>query len=59
VYKCLQCENDFTLCGNCETAGKHPEHVVIRFVGDQVLMHFLAYFLIKWPIIDDLFIFTS
>ncbi|XP_046642458.1 uncharacterized protein LOC124327533 [Daphnia pulicaria] len=36
VYKCLQCENDFTLCGHCETAGKHPEHVVIRFVGDQL-----------------------
>lgn len=36
VYKCLQCDNDFTLCGRCDTAGKHSEHVVVRFVGDQV-----------------------
>jgi hypothetical protein len=36
VYKCLQCDNDFTLCGRCDTAGKHSEHVVVRFVGDQL-----------------------
>ncbi|KAK4027066.1 hypothetical protein OUZ56_016085 [Daphnia magna] len=35
VYKCLECDGDFTLCGQCDTAGKHPEHVVIRFAGDQ------------------------
>lgn len=36
VYRCLQCKNDYNLCGQCDTAGKHREHVVIRFAGDQV-----------------------
>lgn len=46
VYKCLECDGDFTLCGQCDTAGKHPEHVVIRFAGDQVFtkcIHFLRF----------------
>ncbi|XP_046449809.1 uncharacterized protein LOC124198158 [Daphnia pulex] len=37
VYKCLQCDNDSTLCELCDNkhAVKHPEHVIIRFVGGQ------------------------
>ncbi|KAI9563799.1 hypothetical protein GHT06_011264 [Daphnia sinensis] len=35
VYKCLECDGDLTLCGQCDTSGKHPEHVFIRFAGDQ------------------------
>lgn len=37
LYKCLQCPHDYNLCGQCDTAGKHPEHVFIRCSGSQVL----------------------
>lgn len=30
-YKCVQCP-DYDLCMNCENAGKHPEHRMIRMV---------------------------
>lgn len=45
VYRCLQCPQDFVLCGECDTAGLHPEHVFLRFAqDDQVYVYILQVF---------------
>lgn len=34
-YKCFQCP-DYDLCGQCESAGNHPGHLVLRVTGPLV-----------------------
>ena len=36
-YKCIQC-SDYILCGQCDKAGKHPDHAVIRFMPTVSLL---------------------
>lgn len=36
-YKCYVCD-DYDLCGKCETAGSHPQHVVIRCSSNQMVV---------------------
>lgn len=41
-FKCLLCD-DYDLCGDCESAGRHPEHSMMRIVrpGDAQMLRML------------------
>lgn len=37
-YICIQCPPDYDLCSSCSTNGCHPEHFIVRFIGEKLVI---------------------